>query len=183
MSDINNLPNELMVETFAHLELNDLLRCMRVNKFFKTVTEHSAFDKMFFRTRFIKSSNPINFDELHVNPALDQLSYMCRCSIEDAVFLLKDHGELALIESIAAKQNATEPAVTRIIVRPYGDPNQEGRTESGQGVTVQDVMEGLCGYYEQGTPYYDECHYNFEGFYKTKNDTEDELVLEIFWGS
>lgn len=183
MSEINDLPNELMVETFSYLGLSDLIRCMRVSKHFKAITEHSAFDKIFFRTKTIKAGDFIDLDKIQVNPALDQLCYNSCSQIEDAVFLLPDYADpLALINSTAAKQNFTEPAITRIIIRPYGDLYGVVRVESDQGVTVQDVMEGLCSYYKPDV-FYDECHYNFEGFCKTKNSTEDELVLECCWGS
>lgn len=188
MPDINNFPNELMVETFLHLDLKDLIRCMRVNKSFKTITEHSAFDKIFFRTKVIKSGDPIDLDKLKINPALDQLSYTSRSKIGDAKFLFwceeldgkEGVRDLPLIKSSAAKQNATEPAVTRIYLRPYGHIGVS--VDSKDALTVQDVMEGLCNYYKPGRPY-DRCHYFFEGFYKAEQSSADVLVLEAHWGS
>ncbi|CAD0085966.1 unnamed protein product [Aureobasidium mustum] len=190
MPEINDLPNELIVETFSYLELSDLIRCMRVNKCFKAIIEHSAFDKIFFRTKAIKFGDPINLDNLQLNPAFDPLHYTSRSKIDNTLFLFsykESEGkdgirELPLTESSAAKQNATEPAVTRIYLRPYGDPEIEVEVESDQGVTVQDVMQGLCDYYEPGIPY-DRCHYFFEGFYKNEESTENELILEAHWGS
>ncbi|KAG9650610.1 hypothetical protein KCU64_g9010, partial [Aureobasidium melanogenum] len=92
MPDINNLPNELMVETFSSLNLSGLTKCMRVNKSFKTITEHSAFDKIFFCTKAIRPGDPIDLDKLQINPALDQLSYTSRSKIIDAqlVFSYKE---------------------------------------------------------------------------------------------
>lgn len=190
MPDINNFPNELMVETFLHLDLKNLTRCMRVSKSFKTITEHSAFDKIFFRTKAIKPGDSIDLDKLQINPALDQLHYTCRSKIKEVTFLFcdqkpddkTDYRELALIDSTAAKQNATEPALTCIVLSPYGCPDLEFEVESDQGVTVQDIMEGLCDYYQPGVPY-DACHYFFEGFHKSKKSSKDELVLEAWWGS
>ncbi|KAH0363204.1 hypothetical protein KCU65_g7550, partial [Aureobasidium melanogenum] len=188
MPNINNLPNELMVEAFSYLDLKDLTRCMRINKSFKAITEHASFDKIFFRTKAIKAGDPIDFDKLKINPALDQLSYTSRSKIGDAEFLLcyknpdgkEDVRSLPLIESSAAKQNATEPAVTRIYLRPYG--NIGVTLESKDALTVQDVMEGLCNYYKRGRAY-DRCHYFFEGFYKVKQSSGNLLVLEAHWGS
>ncbi|KAG9551196.1 hypothetical protein KCU71_g7179, partial [Aureobasidium melanogenum] len=188
MPDINNLPIELVVETFSYLDLRDLVRCMRVNKFFKAITEHSAFDKIFFRTKVIKPRDPIDLDKLQISPALNELCYTCRSSIREAQFLRgytkldgkDDVRELPLIDSSAAKQNATEPAVTRIYLRPYGYDGVMVRSEDA--LTVQDVMEGLCNYYKSGRSY-DRCHYFFEGFYKAEQSSADFLVLEAHWGS
>ncbi|KAG9676203.1 hypothetical protein KCU99_g4142, partial [Aureobasidium melanogenum] len=112
MYDINNLLIELVVETFSYLDLKDLVRCVRVNKFFKAITEHSAFDKIFFRTKVIKPGDPIDLDKLQINPALNELCYTCRSSIKEAQFLRgytkldgkDDVRELPLIDSSAAKQ-------------------------------------------------------------------------------
>ncbi|KAH0342057.1 hypothetical protein KCU81_g5882, partial [Aureobasidium melanogenum] len=188
MPDINKFPNELMVETFSYLNLKDLTRCMRVSKSFKIITEHSAFDKIFFRTKVIKSEDPIDLDKLQINPALEQLSYTSRSKIEDAEFLLcytePDGKEgvrnLPLIESSAAKQNATEPAVTHIYLRPYGYGGV--MVQSEDALTVQEVMEGLCNYYKSGQRY-DRCHYFFEGFYKVKQSSGNLVVLGAHWGS
>lgn len=188
MPGINGLPNELMVETFSHLDFKDLTRCMRVNKSFKTVTKHSAFDKIFFRTKAIKPGDPIDLDKLQINPALNQLSYTCRSKIKEAKFLIcyknadgkDDIRALPLIDSSAAKQNATEPAVTRIYLRPYG--HSSVMVESKEALTVQDVIEGLCNYYKSGRPY-DRCHYFFEGFYKSNLSNASILVVEAHWGS
>lgn len=188
MPGINDLPNELMVEAFSYLDFKDLTRCMRVNKSFQTLTEHSSFDKIFFRTKPIKPGDPMNLDKLQINPAFDHLTYTSRSKIKDAEFLIcykNDEGKddvrgLPLIDSSAAKQNATEPAVTRIYLRPYG--RNGVMVESNEGLTVQDVMEGLCNYYKKGRSY-DRCHYFFEGFYKSNQSNASMLVLEAHWGS
>jgi len=162
---------------------------MRVSKLFKAITEHSTFDKIFFRTKaVIKPGDRINLDELEINPALNQLSYTSRSKIKDANFLFWDekpdgkteYHELALIDSSAAKQNATEPAITYIYLTPYGYEGVQIKSE--RALTVQDVMQGLCDYYKRGTRY-DRCHYFFEGFYKGKVSSEQVLVLECHWGS
>ncbi|KAG9598371.1 hypothetical protein KCU77_g4398, partial [Aureobasidium melanogenum] len=163
---------------------------MRVNKFFKAITEHSAFDKIFYRTKVVMPDDPIDLDKLQINPIFRQLYYTCRSEINKATFLFcdkkpggaTDYRELALIDSTAAKQNATEPALTRIVLSPYGSPDWEFEVESDQGVNVQEVMEGLCDYYQRGVPY-DSCHYFFEGFYKSKESSKDEVILEGCWGS
>lgn len=193
MPDINDFPNELIVEIFSHFDLKTLTRCMRVNRLFKAITEHSTFDKIFFRTKvIIKPEDLINLDELQINPALDQLFYTCRSKINEANFLFFDekpdgkpdvksyYHELALIDSSAAKQNATEPAVTYIYLTPYGYDGVEVKSE--RAVTVQDLMQGLCDFYKHGYAY-DRCHYFFEGFYKSKSSSEKVLVLRCRWGS
>jgi hypothetical protein len=75
-------------------------------------------------------------------------------------------------------------AVTCLLISPYGyaDDGTDVAIESEHTVTVQDVMQGLCDYYEPGVGY-DSCHYFFEGFYKSKHSTENELILEAHWGS
>jgi hypothetical protein len=189
MPDINDIPNELVVEIFSHHDLKTLIRCMRVNKLFKAITEHSTFDKIFFRTKAIEPEDPIDLAKLQVNPAFRRLHYTCRSKIKDACFLFSekkpdgknDIRELALIDSSAAKQNATEPAVTCLYLAPYGG-DADVVVESDHAVTVQDVMQGLCDYYEPGVPY-DACHYFFEGFYTSAESTDDELILKARWGS
>lgn len=189
MPDINNFPNELIVEIFSHFDLKTLTRCMRVNKLFKAITEHSTFDKIFFRTKaVIKPGDRINLDELQLNPALNQLSYTSLSKIKEANFLFcdeksdgkTDYHELALIDSSAAKQNATEPAVNYIYLTPYGYEGVQVKSE--RALTVQDLMQGLCDFYKHGYGY-DRCHYFFEGFYKSKSSSEQVLVLECYWGS
>ncbi|KAH0350307.1 hypothetical protein KCU83_g5004, partial [Aureobasidium melanogenum] len=172
MPDINNFPNEVMVETFTYLDLGSLTKCMRVNKSFKAITEHSAFDKIFFRTKAIQPGDPINHDKLQINPALNELSYTCRSSIKEARLLrcyTKPDGK-----------DDRQPAVTRIYLRPYGYDGVMVKSEDA--LTVQDVMEGLCNYYKSGRSY-DRCHYFFEGFYKAEQSSTDILVLEAHWGS
>jgi hypothetical protein len=188
MRDINNFPNELLVEVFSHFDLKTLTRCMRVNKSFKAITEHSAFDKVFFRTKVIKLGESINLDQLHINPIFYKLTYICRKKIKDVHFLLWDEKpdgktyfhELALIDSSAAKQNATEPAVTWLYISPYG--YDDIVVQSEHAVTVEDVMQGLCDYYGPDVGY-DSCHCWFGGFGKSAKSTEGELILEGCWGS
>jgi hypothetical protein len=188
MPDINDFPNELLVEIFSHFDLKTLTRCMRVNKSFKAITEHSAFDKVFWRTKAVKLGEPINLDQLHVNPIFRKLTYICRKKIKDVYFLLcdekpdgvTDYRELALIDSSAAKQNATEPAVPWLYISPYGYDDMVVQSE--HAVTVEDVMQGLCDYYGPCVGY-NSCHYWFEGFDKSAKSTEGELILEGCWGS
>ncbi|KAG9526742.1 hypothetical protein KCV07_g93, partial [Aureobasidium melanogenum] len=124
MSDINNLPIELVLETFSYLDLKDLVRCVRVNKFSKAITEHSAFDKIFFRTKVIKPGDPIDLDKLQINPALNELCYTCRYSIKEAQFLRgytkldgkDDVRELPLIDSSVA-------FVTAAVIKHEVPPN------------------------------------------------------------
>ncbi|THY66927.1 hypothetical protein D6C95_10500, partial [Aureobasidium pullulans] len=178
MPDINDLPTELMVETFSHLELGDLTRCMRSSKTFKAITEHSAFDKIFFRTKTILSNDLIDLNELENNPVLERLTihYLCEHPIEDAEVSLNTGDStkwrsLPLIESSAAKQNTTEPSVTRITLRPYiflgreDDHSFDVEVKAEQGITVLDVMKGLCAYYLVPDMLHDERHCFFEGFY------------------
>lgn len=87
---------------------------------------------------------------------------------------------LALIDLSAAKQNATEPAITRLMLTPYDYDGVEVRSE--RALSVQDVMQGLCDYYDDGFGY-DRCHYFFEGFYKRKGLDSQKLVLGAHWGS
>ncbi|THY11352.1 hypothetical protein D6D01_08941 [Aureobasidium pullulans] len=190
MPDINDLPTELMVETFSHLELDDLTRCMRSSKSFKAITEHSAFDKIFFRTKLPSLEDTFDPDKLQINPAFRSLGYTCRSKIEDTGFLFVDekpggspnYRTVPLTETSAATQNATEPAVTSLTLRPYGGPNFNVKIEVKHGVTVLDVMKGLCGYYHGDVPY-DSCHYFFEGFYKNKSSTGEHIIFSAHWGS
>jgi hypothetical protein len=82
-----------------------------------------------------------------------------------------------LIDSSAAKQNATEPAVTCLHISPY--PDVSIKVSSARAVTVQDVMQGLYDYYTlclvSGARHF------FDGFNKTKGSTEDELILKMGW--
>ncbi|THW54466.1 hypothetical protein D6D19_10717 [Aureobasidium pullulans] len=189
MPDINDLPTELMVETFSHLELDDLTRCMRSSKTFRAITEHSAFDKIFFRTTLPSLEDTLDLDKLQINPAFRSLSYICRSKIEDTGFLFVDekpggspnYRTVPLTETSAATQNATEPAVTSLTLRPY-DMEYDVEIEVEDGVTVLDVMKGLCGYYDGGVPY-DSCHYFFEGFYRNKWSTGEHIIFSAHWGS
>ena len=195
MPDINDLPTELMVETFSHLELDDLTRCMRSSKTFKAITEHFAFDKIFFRTKLPSLEDTFDLDKLQINPAFRSLGYTCRSNIEDTGFLFVDekpggspnYRTVPLTETSAATQNATEPAVTSLTLRPYdmdydGELEYDVEIEAENGVTVLDVMKGLCGYYDGGVPY-DSCHYFFEGFYRNKWSTGEHIIFSAHWGS
>lgn len=192
MPDINNFPNELIAEIFSYLDLETLTRCMVVNKSFKAFTEHSAFDKIFFRTKALKPEESINLDNIQINPIFNKISHACLSEMSDVYFLFRDKkpdGEtdsrkLALIDSSAVKQNATEPAVTHLRLQPCGhaNVNVEVEVKSEHAVTVGDVMLGLCQFY--GERYgYGSCHYFFDGFEKSKRSTKDELVLQAYWGS
>lgn len=196
MPDINDLPTELMVETFSHLELGDLTRCMRSSKSFKAITEHFAFDKIFFRTKTILSNNLIDLDELEINPVLEGLAihYLCKHPIEDAEFSLHSSDStkwrsLPLIESSAAKQNASEPPLTHITLRPYifrgreDDHSFDVEVKAEQGVTVLDVMKGLCGYYLIPGMLHDERHCFFEGFDIDDDSTKEKIIFSAGWGS
>ena len=159
---------------------------MRVSKLFKAITDHTTFDKIFFRTKAVESG--IDFDKLQINPIFDSLHYTCRSKIKEALFLIcdkkpdgeTDNRELALIDSSAAKQNATEPAVTHLWLTPFGYEGVQVRSE--RALTVQDVMQGLCDYYQYDAGY-DECHCFFEGFHNRKEVDSEQLVLVACWGS
>jgi hypothetical protein len=147
---------------------------MRVNKSFEAITKHSAFDKVFFRTRAIKLGESIDLDQLHVNPVFRKINYSCRS--EDVHFLFCDEKpgsrigfrRLALIDSSAGHQNATEPAVTCLYLDVYGS-GAEMLVESKRGVTVQTVMQALCDC-RPGCNYRSH-HFSFEGFYKVQRRT------------
>jgi hypothetical protein len=187
MPDINDLPNELVVEIFSYHDLKTLTRCMRVNKSFRSITEHSAFDKVFFRTKVTKPGDSIDLERLQLNPIFDKIQYDCD-KLRDANFLFcdekpdgeTDYRELRLIDSSAAKQNATEPAVTELYLSPYD--HGDVKVKSEQAVTVQDVMQGLYDYYGPGV-IYDSCHHFFEGFTKSTRSTKHQFILEGKWGS
>jgi hypothetical protein len=182
---MQDLPNELLVEIFSHFDLKTLTRCMRVNKSFEAITKHSAFDKVFFRTRAIKLGESINLDQLHVNPVFRKINYSCRS--EDVHFLFCDEKpgsrigfrRLALIDSSAGHQNATEPAVTCLYLDVYGS-GAEMLVEPKRGVTVQTVMQALCDC-RPGCNYRSH-HFSFKGFYKSAK-SKDGLILEAQWGS
>lgn len=188
MPDLNDFPNELLVEVFSYFDLKTLTRCMRVSKLFKAITEHSTFDMISFRTKAVESGDHIDFDKLQINPIFNRLHYTCRSKIKEVWFLFcdkKSDGQtdirkLALIDSSAAKQNATEPAVTHLWLTPYDYEGVQVRSE--RALTVQDVMQGLCDYYQPGAGY-DRCHYFFEGFQKREVLDSEELVLRARWGS
>jgi hypothetical protein len=87
MPNINYFPTKVLVEVLSYLDLKTLTRCMRVGKSFKAITEHSAFDKIFFRTKASKLGEPINLDQLQINPIFRKLTYMSGFKIQDAHFL------------------------------------------------------------------------------------------------
>lgn len=185
MSDINDFPNELIVEVFSYFDLETLTSCMRVSKLFKAITEHTTFDKIFFRTKAIKPEHPLNLDKLQINPVFNMIEYTSRQRIKSAHFLILDkkpngrpkHHKLALIDSSAAKQNATEPAVTCLQVSPYNGFSIS--IKLGRAVTVRDVMEGLCDYYRLAVV---GGRHFLDGFYKIEGLAKDELVLKARWG-
>jgi hypothetical protein len=186
MPDINDFPNELITEIFSHFDLKTLTRCIRVSKLFKAITEHSTFDKIFFRTKAIKHGDHFDLDKLQINPIFDMLHYTCRSGIKEAKFLFYDKNfsgktdirELALIDSSAAKQNATEPAVTYLYVSPCGSARI--KVNPGHAVTVQDVMQELCNHYTISTPF-DVCQ-SFEGYiYRKMVSAGYVLVLRTSW--
>jgi hypothetical protein len=187
MSNIKDLPNELLVEMFSHLDLKTLARCMRVNKSFKAITEHSAFDKVFWRYKAIKLGDSINLDQLRVNPIFREIHYNCHSEGVHFIFCDEKPGSrigfrrLALTNSSAAHQNATEPAITCLYLVVFGN-RAEVLVESKHGVTVQKVMQALCDYRKPGTNNRSH-HFSFEGFYKSAESTEDELILEAQWAS
>jgi len=188
MPDINDLPTELMVETFSHLELGDLTRCMRSSKSFKAITEHSAFDKIFFRTTLPSLEDTLDLDKLQINPAFRSLSYTCRSKIEDTGFLFVDekpggspnYRTVPLTETSAATQNATEPAVSSLTLSPFGKSVFDVEIEVEHGVTVLDVMKELCGYYHGDVPN-DSCRYFLAGFYKNKWSTGEHIIFSVHW--
>jgi hypothetical protein len=187
MRDINDFPNELLVEVFSHFDLKTLTRCMRVNKSFRAITEHSAFDKVFFRTKAVKLGGSINLDQLRINPVFRKIHHDCRSEYVHFLFCDDKPGSrigfrrLALISSSAARQNATEPAVTCLYLGVHGS-RAEVLVESKRGVTVQKVMQALRDYRKPGADYRSR-HFSFEGFYKSAESTEDGLILKAKWGS
>ncbi|KAH0283777.1 hypothetical protein M436DRAFT_35414 [Aureobasidium namibiae CBS 147.97] len=185
MPDLDDFPNELLVEFFSYFDLKTLTRCMRVSKLFKAITDHPTFDKIFFRTKITEPKDPINPDKIQINPIFSMIQYTSRQRIKSAHFLILDekpngkpkHRKLALIDSSAAKQNATEPAVTCLQVSPYSGASVG--IKLGRAVTVRDVMEGLCNYYNMVLVA--NARHFLEDFYKIKGWTEDELVLKARW--
>jgi hypothetical protein len=193
MRSLNDFPTKVLKEVFSYLDFETLTRCMRVNKSFKAITEHSAFDKIFFRTKAIKLGESIDLDQLQINPIFRKLTYMSGSEIQDAYFLLCDDSsndrsdtrKLFLTDSSAAKQNATDPAVTCLYLSPFRVFNLfpvcwELRVE--HSVTVHDIIQALSDYYTRGLGRR-QLHRRLKDFYALAQSAEGELVLGAYWES
>jgi hypothetical protein len=149
---------------------------MRVNRWFRAITEHRTFDKILFRTDALKPENSIDLVNLQINPVFKKIVYDCQLFSRRARFLFKDkipgggtvHRELALANSSAANQNATEPGITHLHVRPFAGAGVV--LERASALTVQDVMDALCEYWESP-------HYVFRGLFISKRSSETKLIL------
>lgn len=147
---MEKLSNEMLFEILSCLDFFDLIRCSRVSKSFRALTEDSAFDKTLFRSKaVVTDASTITIYELRMNPAFERFTYQYKGKIEEAgdLFLYRrsncdtDYRTVPLKETSAGNLNATEPPVACMKL------DYVYKVANGQGITVLDVMKGFVSHH------------------------------------
>lgn len=150
MASAMELPRELWLEIVSHLDYFDLKRCMSVSKTFKMFTEIAALDDTLFRSEaVIPAGGTINPDEICLHPAFDRMNYGCGNSIDQVWFYVDDYKtQLLLTDTVAAKEQATNPPVNVLRLQVHSWPTFEVKNKTG--VTVVQVLKALCRFFAKG---------------------------------
>ena len=150
---------------FSELEYSHLKVCNMVSKSVSSLLEHSCFDRALFRRvsplADCSSITPLSIPELkdfpnhentwvEVHPALSMMSYGCSPDISDPTFYdysesATPHDDRAVIDTSAAAEYATMPAMQRLKIRIYNRPATIVMNK--KGVTVRNVLEALVSHF------------------------------------
>ena len=146
---------------FAELEYSDLKVCTMVSKSVSSLLDYQCFDRVLFR-RFsprvnckrirpgsVSGSGYHPDDEdvwVKIHPAFSMMSYCCSPDIEDPCF----YNNQPVIETSAATEYATMPALQRLKIKIYGYPAIIVKNKAG--VTVRKVLKALVKHFGRKIP-------------------------------
>jgi hypothetical protein len=185
----------------AELEYPHLKVCTMVSKSVSSLLEHSCFDRTLFRrVNPLKDCNgitPVSIPELkdftdhektwvEVHPALSMMSYGCSPDLEDPRFYdysdsASPHDDRAVIETSAATEYATMPALQKLKIRIYNRPATVIMNK--KGVTVRNVLEALVSHFGtemRGVMLYDVCPW-IEKYEKNRPATYQDAQSRNGW--
>ena len=188
------LPLELWLMIFRHLNYFDLKKCIQVNKFFKSLVNHDSIRGLIIKGNVIPAGQALEVKNLAFHPALDMLRSESYTKIEHLAFVdyeSDDLREWKLESTSAASEFATQPASRVIVLRVHAWPVM---VVSGKhGVTVLQVMKGLCRLFAKKVPEHLRLqgyeiardllgdHTGWVGFDEKTVDTKGRLLLGSEW--
>jgi hypothetical protein len=72
MPTIQDLPNELLLETLSYLDYSDIQNCLQATKILRAIAYHPALDHKLFRSKVVKHKyDTIDIDTIIVHPIFD----------------------------------------------------------------------------------------------------------------
>ncbi|KAI4724089.1 hypothetical protein E4T49_08181 [Aureobasidium sp. EXF-10728] len=172
MASTIELPKEIWLEVFSHLDYFALKNCMSVSKAFKNFTKLPTCQKTMFRSKtIIPDGGTIDLKKLRVHPVFDCMLYECATDL-DEVYLGDD---TVLAETCAADEYATDPPVAFLRLRVVEWKPVQITNKSG--VTVLQVMKSLCRFFSNEDHLYSRGdHTGWTGWDEIKLDRKGRLT-------
>lgn len=139
--------------TFRHLDYFDLKKCIQVNKTFKSLVNHASIRGTVFRGNVLSADEVLDIKDLDFHPALDMVHSESSETIDGVTFFSYEPDNFKdwpLTETSAASECATNPALSLIVIQVYDFPSVTVRGK--YGVTVLQVMKGLCRVFAKKLP-------------------------------
>lgn len=184
--------------TFTHLDYNTHKKCIQVDKFFQSVTNHKSVGSIMFQEDDPPNDASFDIAKLKFHPAFELVSNECHTDIKHICFIdysslvdTEDFREWALIDTSAASEFATEPPLQSINLQVHDRPRLT--VHNNYAVTVLQVMKGLCRIFgkktlkrlqAQGLDIYRDLmgdHTGWTGFDSKTKDSRGQLQLGAEW--
>jgi hypothetical protein len=85
MATIQDLPNELLLETLSYLDYFDMRSCSQATKILRAIAHHPAFDRSMFRSKVVKHKHDIiDLNTLILHPIFDYVFFTDKTLLSDA---------------------------------------------------------------------------------------------------
>jgi hypothetical protein len=178
MSTINDLPNELLLETLSYLDYSDLQNCLQATKTLRAIAFHPALDHKLFRSKAIKHKHDtIDMDTFTIHPIFDRIfftnkmllpegpdGHVSRCTNE---FF---HTGVPVVQSRVHDDNVTSPPVSYI---SFGVDFLENKDKSA--ITIGQIFNKFIRQYVEIHEECAESEFEFE-----EEFAESEFESHVF---
>jgi hypothetical protein len=148
MPTIQDLPNELLLETLSYLNYPDLQNCLQATKTLRAIAYHPALDHKLFRSKVVKHKHDnMYIDTIIVHPVFDRVFFTNMRILPGAHVSRYTneffHTGIPVIQDRVHSENITSPPVSYIT---FGTKVLENKDKSA--ITVGQVLNELTRLYQ-----------------------------------